>query len=98
MRFEVVAMMMVHLFDEVEDWGIDDNVKGCRPLADEPHEVVVDEVVAVDSSVAAPAGTDFVIVECALSPSQNILDVFRISQKIKAKLSFKYYLVYVSKC
>ena len=49
-------------------------------------------------AVAAPAGTDFVIVECALSPSQNILDVFRISQKIKAKLSFKYYLVYVSKC
>ena len=48
--------------------------------------------------MAAPAGTDFVIVECALSPSQNILDVFRISQKIKAKLSFKYYLVYVSKC
>ena len=95
MRFEVVAMMMVHLFYEVEDWRIDDNVKACRPLA---HEVVVDEVVAVDSSVAAPAGTDFVIVECALSPSQNILDVFRISQKIKAKLSFKYYLVYVSKC
>ena len=62
-------------------------MKGCRPLAHEPHEVVVDEVVVVlQSSVAAPAGTDFVIVEWALSPRRNFSDVFRISQKIKAKL------------
>ena len=37
-------------------------------------------------SVAAPAGTDFVFVECELSPRRNILNVFRISQKIKVKL------------
>ena len=81
MRFEVVAMMMVHLFDEVEDWVIDDNVKAVVAWLSPTKQLM-----QLLQSVAAPAGTDFVIVECELSPRRNILNVFRISQKIKAKL------------